>query len=619
MPLTEVLTFPPAPTTVRGAATKLGVDPKGDLISYGAGRTAIIRPLLPSTPLSSPHVQSHGHPTSVTVAKISPTGFYCASGDINGNFKVWDTTGSGTVKLESKPIARVNDVAWDGEGKRLVVVGDGRAGFGATFSLDTGAGIGEAPLRFPIDIRAQLTPAPLVRPQIINSVAMKASRPFRAVTASDDMTVCVSNGVPFKFASQSRKHSRFVTSVSYAPSGTHFVSAGSDGSLFLYEGSSGEYQSTIGSPAHSGTIFCASFDKTGEKVVTSGADGLVKVWNIKSGEVEKEWDFKGTEKTELGCQQVGNVWAGEEVVTLAFSGVLTVLDLGKTEPVRKIYGHQTAITALAYSPSTGEFLSGDSAGVVRRWSSEGTCYPVEGSGHSNLVVGIVPSSDGKEFFSASYDDSLKTLSTESYSGTSLSTSSIPKGLASGPSSQLYLATAKDLQLILSGKKTSSLDVSYTPTSIAASKDGEYVAVGAEESKCFLYNVKGGKFDFVAEIVLRVAITSVVFSPDSSKLAIGGADGKIHLYATSSTPTLIHSRFSFQTARVNSLAFNASGTQLAAGSLDESVRVYHLEKPSVVDTAKNVHRGGVASLLWEGESVVVSAGADGAVRKLRLGA
>ncbi|KAK4692830.1 hypothetical protein P7C70_g9048, partial [Phenoliferia sp. Uapishka_3] len=124
-----------------------------------------------------------------------------------------------------------------------------------------------------------------------------------------------------------------------------------------------------------------------------------------------------------------------------------------------------------------------------------------------------------------------------------------------------------------------------------------------------------KFDFVTEIVSRVAITSVAFRPNSSKLAIRGADGKIHHYASSSKPTLIPSHFPFQTARENSLAFNASGTQLAAGSLDESIRVYHLEKPSVVDTTKTVHRGGVTSSLWEGESVVVSAGADGALRTL----
>lgn len=61
---------------------------------------------------------------------------------------------------------------------------------------------------------------------------MRPSRPFRAVyvlfvqsersertdsfifrTASDDFSVCLLNGVPFKFASQSRLHSRFVQTV----------------------------------------------------------------------------------------------------------------------------------------------------------------------------------------------------------------------------------------------------------------------------------------------------------------------------------------------------------------------------------------------------------------------
>lgn len=101
-----------------------------------------------------------------------------------------------------------------------------------------------------------------------------------------------------------------------------------------------------------------------------------------------------------------------------------------------------------------------------------------------------------------------------------------------------------------------------------------------------------------------------------KLAVGGTDGKILLFEVS-TQALLHARFSFQSARVNSLAFDVSGARLAAGSLDESIRVYSLAAPSTVLTAKNVHRGGVASVLWESDDVLVSGGADGAVKKLKV--
>lgn len=107
--------------------------------------------------------------------------------DAHFDYRVWSTTGNYSVKLESKPIARINDIAYDGEGKRLVVVGasrfatrssedidssrllcdlgDGKSSFGATFSLDTGSGIGEIS----------------GHTKIINAVAMRPIRPFRAV------------------------------------------------------------------------------------------------------------------------------------------------------------------------------------------------------------------------------------------------------------------------------------------------------------------------------------------------------------------------------------------------------------------------------------------------------
>lgn len=78
---------------------------------------------------------------------------------------MWDTTGNYSVKLDSKPIARINDLAVDGEGKRIVAVGEGKSGFAASFSLDTGSSIGEIS----------------GHSKIVNAVAMRPSRPFRAV------------------------------------------------------------------------------------------------------------------------------------------------------------------------------------------------------------------------------------------------------------------------------------------------------------------------------------------------------------------------------------------------------------------------------------------------------
>jgi WD40 repeat protein len=49
-----------------------------------------------------------------------------------------------------------------------------------------------------------------------------------------------------------------VQAVRYSPSGSHFASAGFDGKVFLYDGSSADLIGEIGSPAHKGGVYAVS-------------------------------------------------------------------------------------------------------------------------------------------------------------------------------------------------------------------------------------------------------------------------------------------------------------------------------------------------------------------------
>lgn len=53
-----------------------------------------------------------------------------------------------------------------------------------------------------------------------------------------------------------KAHTKFVHSVSYAGSGTHFISAGSDAKVFLWDGLSGELAAEFvdGRDAHKGSV-----------------------------------------------------------------------------------------------------------------------------------------------------------------------------------------------------------------------------------------------------------------------------------------------------------------------------------------------------------------------------
>ncbi|GAA5964409.1 hypothetical protein JCM3765_006407 [Sporobolomyces pararoseus] len=598
----------PAPSTIRGQSTKLYSTPDGKSIAYGAGRTAVIRSIDP-TSSSSSRPLLFSHPSPITVVKPLSS-YYCASGDSSGNLKVWDTTGNYSIKFESKPLQKINDISVDGEGKRLVVGGEGKSGWAASFNLDTGgSSVGEIS----------------GHSKQVNSVAIRPTRPFKAVTGSDDFSTCFLPGVPFKFESSSRRHTRFVQSLDYSPDGSLYCSAGSDGQVLLYDGLTGQEKGALidetasGKVAHEKGVFAASFSRDSKFIATSSADKTCKLWDVEAKKVVMKWNFEGDD---LQKQQVGNTFVGDYLVSLSFSGDLNVLDPKSStpSPIRVIQGHQNPLTALAVSSSNGTFITGDSSGmIVSTDSKTGEMKPVEGSGHSGQIVDIVRigGGGGDEFVSTAFDDTIKQLSTESFTGTSLPTGTQPRAIAvSNLDSSIYLLTSNSLEILSSPKleKLYSLPLNFTPLCIASSPQENLIAIGGDDSSLTIHKVSNPKLPVrLQAILLRSSITSVAFSPsldNNGLVAVGLSTGSIPLYNTKGE--LVSTRWS-GAARIQALRWNKEGTHVAAAGLDESISIFSVKRPGTVISLPNVHKGGVKTLEWLGSNQLVSAGQDGIIR------
>lgn len=67
----------------------------------------------------------------------------------------------------------------------------------------------------------------------INSVDFKPSRPFRAITGSEDNAVSFFEGPPFKWKTTMAEHEKFVHVVRYSPDGEKFASGAADGRVRL--------------------------------------------------------------------------------------------------------------------------------------------------------------------------------------------------------------------------------------------------------------------------------------------------------------------------------------------------------------------------------------------------
>ncbi|GAC94402.1 hypothetical protein PHSY_001973 [Pseudozyma hubeiensis SY62] len=594
--------LPGNPATTRAQSTKLSVDPKGEKVVYCQNRTVFIRSI---TDPSKPAIAYSQHTQPTTVARISPTGFYCASADQAGNVRVWDLVGDEQIiKNEVKVIAgRINDLAWDGESKRIIAVGDGRERFGHAFSFDSGSSVGEV----------------TGHSRQINAVAIRKDRPFRAVTAGDDNNLVFYHGAPYKYNKTIATHTRFVQDVAYAPNGDHFVSVGSDSKVFVYDGKTGDTVIELSAKAsggHSGTIFAVDFSPDSKNIATAGADGFVKVWDIAAEKLVASHDLNGQSSQKVDDQQVGIVWAGSRIVSLNFAGTLNVIEVDSGK-VDKLYGacKSFGVRSLDVAEDGRTLVGGSYDGRVLSWSPDGVCKPVVGGESlSAAVLGVHATRDG--VFVASMDDSVRKISDGKYAGAAIATSSQPKGSAASTSGVVVIAGAQGIDIIDNGKKTHHA-TTYTPSSATISADASHVAVGAEDGKVYLYTHSSGSLKETATLTNnRSAVTALAFDPQLSLLAAGESSGKIQVYDLA-TRSLKIAHWVFHSARINDIRFSPDGTHAVSASLDTHVYVWSVKKPMKNIAVKNAHANGAQAVTWLSDAEFASAGADGVVRTWKV--
>ncbi|KAI0763094.1 WD40 repeat-like protein [Trametes elegans] len=579
--------YPSNPATTRGEPTKLSSSK--DKVVYTNGRTVIIRDLKDAA-VGTAYA---GHVQPTTVARIAPSGYYCASADTSGTVRIWDTLGEEQIlKAEYKVIGgRIKDLEWDGESKRIIAVGDGREKFGHAFMVDTGSSTGEI----------------IGHSKTINAVSIRHQRPFRAATASDDRSIIFHQGVPFKYDKTIKTHTKFVQDVRFAPSGDQFASVGSDYKIFLYDGKTGDTLGEIVDSPHTGTIYACSWSPDSRSLVTSSADRTVKLWDVETKKAQMTWSLGSG----VNHQQVGNTWTeGDSIVSLSISGDLNVFDKRVGDkPARVLYGPQKSITAALPAPSS-TFIVGTADGRVLHHTDEGYEY-VGGEAHATLVAGLGAGQDGK-VYSVGLDDRLREIEGKSYTPANFSTAAQPKSVAVGGDSTVFVLETDKIEAVRSNQKVAELALKYTPSAIASA--GNVVAIGGEDLKVRLYSWDGKALTESATLDgNKGAVSALAFSPDGTLLAAGDSTGKIVLYDAKERKT-VTSRWTFHNGRIHSLAWTADGRHCASGSLDTHVYVWSVAKPMKNIAIKNAGPGGVNVVFWLGENELASAGADGCVRR-----
>lgn len=611
--------IPPLPRVERGKSVSMDSDPNGIHLLYVSGNSVILRNL---KDLSKSDMYTE-HSGTVNVARYSPSGFYIASADKFGKVRIWDTINSEHIlKNEFQPFSGpICDLAWTFDNQRIIVGGTGQSQFGAVFNSETGASAGVI----------------MGMSKNINSVDFRPVRPFRAITGNDEGLVNYFEGPPFTFKQLHKSHSTFVNVVRFCPSGEFFISAGTDGKLFVYDGQDGSLIGEVGDPAHAGGIYGICFSKDGSRMISASADKSLKLWEVAGKHLVfiSQYNFDNL----LGNMLLGCCWVSETLAVVTLSGSIHLFDAPPSvthlsAPRTILMGHASFITCGAYSHEHKCLITASSDTTVTKWDIS-ECSAVVFSGehaHKAHVQSMALAAD--LLVTVGFDDRcvLSDVSASTYIS-SIQLPSQPHCVGVFPAHMLvFIGCDKHLVLASIADKSLCLLDQQTLTSgsrtLTVSSSTGTVLLCCENDQFLVYKAYRG---VLSKLNLTFPASKHpsfgVFSPDGSMVAFAAADRSISVYTVLDSedpeqePTFTPAcseLWQRHSARITALGWSPNGRRIATGSLDTCVLVWSLDTPKTTIQLRGAHpMSNSTSISWLSDSQLASTAMDGSIRCWRV--
>ncbi|MEG4201432.1 WD40 domain-containing protein [Microcoleus sp. Pol12A5] len=289
-------------------------------------------------------------------------------------------------------------------------------------------------------------------------------------------------------------------------------------------------------------------------------------------------------------------------------------------------GHSNVVISVAFSPDGKTLASASSDKTIKLWNLQSQKPIATLTGHSNSVRSIAFSPDGKTLASASYDNTIKLwhLETQTQVTTLTGHSNQVYSVAFSPDGKVLACASGDNTIKLwnleSQKPIATLTGhSNKVLSVAFSPDGKTLASASSDNTIKLWHLESQK-PITTLTGHSNSVLSVAFSPIGASLPSGigktlasaSFDNTIKLWHLKSQTEVI--TLTGHSNQVYSVAFSPDGKTLASASGDNTIKLWHLESQKPIATLTR-HSNSVLSVAFSPDGKTLASGSSDNTIKL----
>jgi WD40 repeat protein/tRNA A-37 threonylcarbamoyl transferase component Bud32 len=384
-------------------------------------------------------------------------------------------------------------------------------------------------------------------------------------------------------------HTNNVLSVAFSPDGKRIASGSQDGTLKVWDATSGE--ETLMLQGHTGSVLSVVFSPDGERIASGSQDGTLNIWDATSGR-----ETLALKAHANGVESVAFSPDGGRIASGGEDKTVKVSDATSGRETLTLQGHTGSVLSVAFSPDGKRIASGSKDRTLRIWDATSGREMLTFQGHTGQVHSVAFSPDGKRIASGG-DDTVKvwdatsgqetlTLKGHTHQVYSVAFSPDGKRIASGGDSTVKVWDPIGAQETLTLKCCVNAvhSVSFNP-------DGNRIVSGSMDGRLKVWDAASGQETLA---LAPDSVHSVTFSPDGKRIASGGEDGVLKVRDAASGREML--TLKGHTHVVTSLAFSSDGKRIASGSEDGTLKVWDATSGQEAFTLKG-HAGTVSSVAF----------------------